>query len=167
VENVEDYKDIPVIIHCKQVTPTHIRELYQKASDGKKVEDVYEDDDDDDNDSFITINTSDEESDSTLENSESSDSGIIEHDFDTHGSYGINPMFSKGSKDQMSTMSRACKDFVYIPQKEETVIKRADGLSSQIVKQKKSRITSIGRSMRKIAILNDDCSIVVNESCLI
>merc|ERR1711981_1256052 len=95
---------IPIVSPRKKVTPKNFRQLYQKALDKKKVEDIYEevdedfDDDDDDNDSFITINSSDEESDYTLENSGSSDSGIIEHDFDpTTASYGVNPLFSKHS----------------------------------------------------------------------
>ena len=123
VKKVGDYDNIPTVSPCKQVTSQDFRQLYKKAFDGKRVEDIFEDDeddDDDDNDSFITITTSNEESDYTLENSESSDSGIIEHDFDTNASYGINPMFTKGRKDHMSTTSRACTEFVFFPHREET-----------------------------------------------
>ena len=174
-DTIVENEDSPIVSPCKKVTPKNFRQLYQKALDGKKVEDVYDDDDDDDNDSFITINSSDEESDYTLENSESSDSGIIEHDFDVNASYGINPLFSKRSIDQMSTISRACKEFVYIPQREGpdkssslTVIKSGETLKGQMVtKPDMRRVTSSGRSQRKIVILNDDSAMVVNESCLI
>ena len=174
-ENTATTSDSSLVSACKKVKSINFRQLYQKALDEKKIEDTCEDDEeDDDNDSFITITTSDEESDFTLENSESSDSGIIEHDFDTHGSYGINPMFSKASKDHMSTSSRACTEFVFLKQREETekssslrVIKKADGLSSQMVMLKKCRIASSERSMRKIVISNDASPMIVNESCLI
>merc|ERR1712083_497729 len=172
---------IPIVSPCKKVTPKNFRQLYQKALDKKKVEDIYEevdedfDDDDDDNDSFITINSSDEESDYTLENSESSDSGIIEHDFDTTtASYGVNPLFSKHSAEKVSTISRACKEFVYKPQREDhqsstvTVNNKTDTLRSQMVtKPDLQRMTSIKRSQRKIVIMNDESAMIVNESCLI
>jgi len=172
-------QNIPIVSPCKKVTPKNFRQLYQKALDGKKVEDdIYEtvdEEDDDDNDSFITINSSDDDSDYTLENSESSDSGIIEHDFDSTASFGINPLFSKHSKDQMSTTSRACKEFVYIPQREEgaksllltgnTVGKTLK--SHMVTKTDRQRMTGSGRSQRKIVILNDESAMIVNESCLI
>ena len=122
-----------------------------------------------------TYLSSDDDSDYTLENSESSDSGIIEHDFDSSASFGINPLFSKHSKDQMSTTSRACKEFVYIPQREEdakslllagnTVGKTLK--SHMVTKTDKQRMTGSGRSQRKIVILNDESAMIVNESCLI
>ena len=174
-------QDIPIVSPCKKVTPKNFRQLYQKALDGKKLEeDIYEtvddeDDDDDDNDSFITINSSDDESDYTLENSESSDSGIIEHDFDATASFGINPLFSKHGKDQMSTTSRACKDFVYIPQREELAQSSSLTLNSvgktlkshMVTKTDNQKMTPRGRSQRKIVILNDASAMIVNESCLI
>ena len=170
-------QNIPIVSPCKKVTPKNFRQLYQKALDGKKVEaDIYEtvddDEDDDDNDSFITINSSDEESDYTLENSESSDSGIIEHDFDASASFGINPLFSKHGIDQMSTTSRACKDFVYIPQREEIAQSSLNSVgktlkSHMVTKTDKQKMTPSGRSQRKIVILNDASAMIVNESCLI
>jgi len=106
----------------------HYSELYIKASE-KKHSDAeviasdndYEDivEDDDDNDSFITINTddeTDEESDATIENSQSSDSGYNDyHDsspvngpqYLTNSSYGVNPMFARADG------TESCQDFVY------------------------------------------------------
>jgi hypothetical protein len=77
VKNVANTSDSCIVSPCKKVKSINFIQVYQKARDGKKVEDIYEDDEDDDTDSFITINTSDEESDFTPENRESSDSGII------------------------------------------------------------------------------------------
>ena len=104
----------------------NFRELYQKAAQDNtrkdcepKSEDYDEIDlyDDDDNDSFITIDEDYEDyededgaSDSTLENSQSSDSGYT----DSNGSsYGVNPMFSLQANDG----TEACQDdFVFFNQ---------------------------------------------------
>ena len=69
-------------------------EEVEEQEEKKEEESFY--DEDDDNDSFITINTSDDEnSDDTLENSESNDSGVIDTEFDLpHRSYGVNPIFA-------------------------------------------------------------------------
>ena len=121
-----------------------------------------------DNDSFITINTSDEESDFTLDASESSDSGII----DTFGSYGVNPMFSKGVEDKTSITSRVCKEFVFIRQNKEKCKSQTpeadDKVDAQGTKSLDNSLTaSIKHSQRKIVILQDDSAMIVNESCLI
>jgi hypothetical protein len=62
-------------------------------------------------------------------------------DFDTHGSYGINPMFTKDSKDRMSTASRACTEFMVSQHRVKTdktlsltVRKRRETASSKMVK---------------------------------
>ena len=121
-----------------------------------------------DNDSFITINTSDEESGFTLDASESSDSGII----DTFGSYGVNPMFSKGVEDKTSITSRVCKEFVFIRQNKEKCKSQTpeadDKVDAQGTKSLDNSLTaSIKHSQRKIVILQDDSAMIVNESCLI
>ena len=101
------------------------RELYQKATqdntrkDCEQKSEEYEDIDlydDDDNDSFITIDEDYEDyededgaSDSTLENSQSSDSGYTDG-----SSYGVNPLFSHQANDG----TEACQDdFVFFNQK--------------------------------------------------
>jgi len=165
----------------------HYSELYIKASE-KKHSDAeviasdndYEDivEDDDDNDSFITINTddeTDEESDATIENSQSSDSGYNDyHDsspvngrqYKTNSSYGVNPMFARADG------TESCQDFVYfnrgkelqtIPEKE--VVKSAE----QKKDLRKGDIAWSGSLKRthKIVIINNESALVCNESCLI
>ena len=180
----------------------HYSELYIKASEKKHSDaDViasdndYEDivEDDDDNDSFITINTddeTDEESDATIENSQSSDSGYNDyHDsspvngpqYLTNSSYGVNPMFARADG------TESCQDFVYfnrgteikltflhnsffagkelqtIPEKE--VVKSAE----QKKDLRKGDIAWSGSLKRthKIVIINNESALVCNESCLI
>ena len=122
VRTTEDSKTSPIKSSSK-----NFRELYQKAAQdstrrdceqrGEEYEeiDLY---DDDDNDSFITIDEDYEDyededaaSDSTLENSQSSDSGYTESN---GSSYGVNPMFSLQANDG----TEACQDdFVFFNQK--------------------------------------------------
>ena len=122
VKTAEDSKTSPIKSSSK-----NFRELYQKAGqdntrkDCEEKSEEYEDIDlcdDDDTDSFITIDEDYEDyededgaSDSTLENSQSSDSGYT----DSNGSsYGVNPMFSLQANDG----TEACQDdFVFFNQK--------------------------------------------------
>ena len=122
VRTTEDSKTSPIKSSSK-----NFRELYQKAGqdntrkDCEEKSEEYEDIDlcdDDDTDSFITIDEDYEDyededgaSDSTLENSQSSDSGYT----DSNGSsYGVNPMFSLQANDG----TEACQDdFVFFNQK--------------------------------------------------
>ena len=115
----------------------NFRELYQKAAQDntrkeEKAEEYDEIDlyDDDDNDSFITIDEDYEDyededgaSDSTLENSQSSDSGYTESN---GSSYGVNPMFSLQANDG----TEACQDdFVFFNQKKgESLVQDKDVL---------------------------------------
>ena len=124
VKTSDDNKTSPIKGSSK-----NFRELYKKAAQDntrkhceQKSEEYDEIDlhDDDDNDSFITIDEDYEDyedededgaSDSTLENSQSSDSGYT----DSNGSsYGVNPMFSLQANDG----TEACQDdFVFFNQK--------------------------------------------------
>ena len=91
--------------------------LYLKAADNKDAnDDDYEsviDDNEDDTDSFITID-SDAESDVTLGNDQSSDSGYTDRDTETSAasSYGVNPLFARlgGIK---GDGTESCEDFVF------------------------------------------------------
>lgn len=140
----------------------NFRELYQKAKTMKDCEEKSEEyeeidlSEDDDNDSFITIDDDyqdddddDGASDSTLENSQSSDSGYTDG-----SSYGVNPLFSIQANDG----TEACQeDFVFFNQKADET--RTPPSSQQI-------FGSLKKSHR-IVIINNEAALVCNESCLI
>lgn len=198
IKNPEDTKKTTI-----KTSGKNFRELYQKAQDNtmKDIEkksdaeiEEYEDGDDDD-DSFITIDEDDyyEDdsggSDSTLENSQSTDSGF--HTDSAGSSYGVNPLFSLQSNDG----TEACQDdFVFFNQKKGESLRRTACPGKCLVtiiiaddsektragripvsagdtraKQKLSSSGSFGSLKRshRIVIINNETALVCNESCLI
>jgi len=178
IKNPEDTKKTTI-----KTSGKNFRELYQKAQDNtmKDIEkksdaeiEEYEDGDDDD-DSFITIDEDDyyEDdsggSDSTLENSQSTDSGF--HTDSAGSSYGVNPLFSLQSNDG----TEACQDdFVFFNQKKDDSEKTRAGripvsAGGTRAKQKLSSSGSFGSLKRshRIVIINNETALVCNESCLI
>ena len=190
----DDNKTSPIKSSSK-----NFRELYQKAAQdnsrkdceekGEEYEeiDLY---DDDDTDSFITIDEDyedyedeDGESDSTLENSQSSDSGYT----DSNGSsYGVNPMFSLQANDG----TEACQeDFVFFNQKKkgesrscpdkkimfcnsahiagDIENKRCEIPIQQKPPQSSSDLFGSLKKSHRIVIINKESALVCNESCLI
>ena len=123
-------------------------------------EDFYEDDD---NDSFITINTSEEDSDDTLENSESNDSGVVEQECETpHRSYGVNPIFAKYFNTDPQTVN-AQKEFKYVKKSKWQPVKS---------KSKSSNTLPNRRTSKNIEVFQNETRVTknrvgYNESCLI
>ena len=69
-------------------------------------------------------------------------------------------------KMNISTTSRACKEFVFIPQdKVDLVVKKKENDIN--TKEEENDRNVKGKSHRKVIILNDNSAMVVNESCLI
>lgn len=171
VKTSDDNKTSPIKGSSK-----NFRELYQKAAQDntrkdceQKSEDYDEIDlyDDDDNDSFITIDEDyedyededeDGESDSTLENSQSSDSGYT----DSNGSsYGVNPMFSLQANDG----TEACQDdFVFFNQTKGDIDNKK---SQQKPPQSSTDLFGSLKKSHRIVIINKESALVCNESCLI
>ena len=124
IKNTEESKTTPV-----KAAGKHFRELYQRAQDNtRKCEEVdeYQEEDDDSDDSFITIDEDCEDScddsggsDSTLENSQSTDSGF--HTDSNGSSYGVNPLFSLQPNDGTETCQ---DDFVFFNQKKGESLER-------------------------------------------
>ena len=158
-------------------------QLYQKASEKKcESDDDYEDiNDDDDNDSFITIDTDDEaaDSDGTIENTESSDSGYTDYQDNSpnsepfHSSFGVNPLFASRQDG-----TEACQeDFIFfnreVASKDERrdlqTIPEKEVLTTSPVKDKPPAAVWTGSLKRshKIVIINNQSALVCNESCLI
>ena len=196
VKTKEESKITPV-----KATGKHFRELYQRAQDntrrdaGLNCEEVAEcqEDDNDSDDSFITIDEDCEDScddsggsDSTLENSQSTDSGF--HTDSNGSSYGVNPLFSLQPNDG----TEACQDdFVFFNQKKgESLIRvytvvtpnitdemktsrrdvtRDDTILSQSQKKSPSSSQLLGslKKSHRIVIINNETALVCNESCLI
>ena len=197
VKTKEESKITPV-----KATGKHFRELYQRAQDntrrdaGLNCEEVAEcqEDDNDSDDSFITIDEDCEDScddsggsDSTLENSQSTDSGF--HTDSNGSSYGVNPLFSLQPNDG----TEACQDdFVFFNQKKgESLIRvytvvvtpnitdemktsrrdvtRDDTILSQSQRKSPSSSQLLGslKKSHRIVIINNETALVCNESCLI
>ena len=122
-------------------------------------EDFYEDDD---NDSFITINTSEEDSDDTLENSESNDSGVVEQECETpHRSYGVNPIFAKYFNTDPQTVN-AQKEFKYVKSSKWNPVKS----SKTLPRNTKSKCLNMTKPPPAAIEVTTDRG-GYNESCLI
>merc|ERR1712241_1199806 len=114
---------------------------------------------DDDNDSFITIDSDDEDynddSDCTVSHGQSSDSGYNDYNEYSNTSYGINPMFTGRGHGE-----KASDEFLFIGKEREKNVEEETTASPVICRDD-------DKKTHRIVIVNRDTALVCNESILI
>ena len=138
-----------------------LRELYRQVLVEKKLSvcDEAVTEEEDDNDSFITIDSDDEDynddSDCTVSNSQSSDSGYNDYNDYSNISYGINPMFTDRGQGE-----KAGDEFLFIGKEREQNFEE-ETIASPVIGKDDDKKT------HRIVIVNRDTALVCNESILI